>query len=293
MPEYRTFRDRSSRLPTAAEVQRARELMDSGVADVFVPLDRAPAQYWEAMLQAVTWSVMSLKNFASPTGRTWWDELRWQEGWPPIDVLSSIPTTFEGIVRRGAIPFSPGPVEPRLRISAIEHLLDVMGESADMGAFTSLANEAADRFRVGLRLEGTRFLEVTSELIHREVVKPALVILASPELKPIDDLYRKAFDRLLSGDSAGAITAASSAVEEMLRAGGLSGSTLKQLSQRARENDWITPGVEQSIVKLDAFRGDSDAHRVGTDEKELARLVLNITGALLLYLGRTSPNQTR
>ncbi len=153
-----------------------------------------------------------------------------------------------------------------------------------------MVNEAAERFRVGIRLEGKRFVDIISEHIHQEIVRPALRLLAEAELEPVNELYRKGFDRLLAGDPAGAITAATSAVEEMLRIGGYTGSALQQLARNARDKGWLTPGVEQSIVKLNAYRDDSDAHNVGTDERELARLVLHLTASLLLYLGRTRSN---
>jgi hypothetical protein len=170
-------------------------------------------------------------------------------------------------------------------MSAVEHLIDVRDPPGE--DFNDLVNEAAARFRVGVRLEGARFVDVSSTLIHQEVVRPALQLLAQPEYDSVDELYRKAFDRLLAGDPAGAITAATSAVEEMLRKGEYTGSSLKELARAARNRDWLTPGVEQSIIKLHAYREDSDAHRVGTDEPELARLVLHLTASLLLYLGRT------
>ncbi len=284
MPEFRSLYRREARKPTAAEARRQREIEEQGLTDVYVPVEKAPTGFWEAIIQATHWVVISEGNFAGPTGRQWWDELRWQEGWPEIGHLV-IGRAFAQLVRDGTTSFLSGVVvDDCVRLSAVELLLDVV---LDTDKFHDLANEAAERFRVGLRLEGNRFVDITSEHVHQEVVKPALQLLAKPEFESVNELYRKGFDRLLAGDAAGAITAAASAVEEMLRTGGCSGSSLQQLAQKARARGWLTPGVEQSIVKLDAYRSDSDAHRVGTDERELARLVLHLTASLLLYLGRT------
>lgn len=283
MPEFRSLHDRKARKPTAAETRRQREIEEQGLTDVYVPVEKAPEGFWEALLQATHWVVMSESNFVGLTGRQWWNELRWQEGWPEID-KGVIGRAFAQLVRDGTTSFPPHAVDDCVRLSAVELLLDIV---PDTDEFQDLVNEAAQRFRVGLRLEGNRFVDITSEHVHQEIVKPALQLLAKPEFESVNELYRKGFDRLLAGDPAGAITAAASAVEEMLRTGGCSGSRLQQLAQNARVREWVTPGVQQSIVKLDAYRSDSDAHRVGTDERELARLVLHLTASLLLYLGRT------
>ena len=283
MPEFRSLHDRKARKPTAAETRRQREIEEQGLTDVYVPVEKAPEGFWEALLQATHWVVMSESNFVGLTGRQWWNELRWQEGWPEID-KGVIGRAFAQLVRDGTTSFPPHAVDDYVRLSAVELLLDIV---PDTDEFQDLVNEAAQRFRVGLRLEGNRFVDITSEHVHQEIVKPALQLLAKPEFESVNELYRKGFDRLLAGDPAGAITAAASAVEEMLRTGGCSGSRLQQLAQNARVREWVTPGVQQSIVKLDAYRSDSDAHRVGTDERELARLVLHLTASLLLYLGRT------
>ena len=286
MPEYCSFQDRKPRPPTAAEARRQRQLEERGLTDVYVPVDEAPAEFWEAVLQATHWQILGESNFDGLAGNNWWAELRWQEGSPDIH-SEARGKAYSWLVREGRTSFLPGMVDVYVRLSAVERLLDVMDYS---GNFNDLVNEAAQRFRVGIRIEGSRFVDVISEHVHQEVVRPALQLLARPEFEPVDELYRKGFDRLLSGDPAGAITASASAVEEMLRVGGCAGSTLKPLAQNACARGWITPGVEQSIIKLDAYRKDSDAHRVGTDERELGRLVLHTTASLLLYLGRTRGN---
>ena len=153
--------------------------------------------------------------------------------------------------------------------------------------FGEMFGNAAQRFRVGVRLEGNRFVDTTSELMHEEVTRPTLLLLSDASLKEVDDLYRKAHDRLLSNDPAGAITAAVSALEEMLRQLGASGAQLGDLAQAARSQGFVGPGVYQQIIRMNAFRDESDAHTAGTEDAEVARLVINTTGGLLLYLGRS------
>jgi hypothetical protein len=58
---------------------------------------------------------------------------------------------------------------------------------------------------------------LSSEHMHVEAVQPTLLLLADANLAPVNELYRKAFNRALSGDASGAVTAGTSAVEEMFR----------------------------------------------------------------------------
>ena len=100
MPEFRSLHDRKARKPTAAETRRQREIEEQGLTDVYVPVEKAPEGFWEALLQATHWVVMSESNFVGLTGRQWWNELRWQEGWPEID-KGVIGRAFAQLVRDG------------------------------------------------------------------------------------------------------------------------------------------------------------------------------------------------
>jgi hypothetical protein len=122
--------------------------------------------------------------------------------------------------------------------------------------------------------------------MHTEVVQPTLLLLAAERFGPVDELYRKAFDRALSRDPSGAVTAATSAVEEMFRVLlDTRGSTMEALAQRARSDGLIPGAVYQFAVKLAALREESDAHAPGTDDFEIAVLAIHLAGSILLYLG--------
>jgi hypothetical protein len=121
-------------------------------------------------------------------------------------------------------------------------------------------------------------------------VQPTLVLLADERLADVDALYRKAFDRALSGDPSGALTVATSALEEMLRIGlEETGSTLGPLADKARATGWISSGTAELVKKAHVLRQESDAHQAGTSELDVAMLGLHVTGSLLLYLGKTGP----
>ena len=120
MANYRSFRDRRDRLPTFAErVQRA-DLDERGVADVHVPLGEAPAEFWIALLQAVHWQVCSEDALGGDPGVTWWQELRWQHGWPEKE-RPELASLFRGIVLRGSLPFSTSKLSTEYRIAAMRY----------------------------------------------------------------------------------------------------------------------------------------------------------------------------
>ena len=84
------------------------------------------------------------------------------------------------------------------------------------------------------------------------------------------------------------MTAATSAVEELLRAGlDVRGLALEGLLTKAREVGWMIPAAGQIIVKLAALRDASDAHEAGTDSFEIAMLSVHLSGSVLRFLGET------
>jgi hypothetical protein len=173
-----------------------------------------------------------------------------------------------------------------VRLSAVEFLLDTVGGSDQ---FNNFVNERARFFHVGVRLEGNRFVPTTSEGLHVEIVQPVLRLLADPRFEGVDALYRKAFDRALANDAAGAVTAATSAVEEALRVfvPEMRDQTLGPLAEKARSEGFITNPVEEFIKKLYGLRPESDAHAAGTADFDVAMLALHLAGSLILYVGRS------
>lgn len=267
-------------------MQRLRE---QGIEDVYLEPEDAPPEFWAALVLATTWNLVG------------WDSVLWED-WTLEARYSGLPllgkndfAAFVQVVRVGAEEDSPrlGSPNPEsvgvaTRLAAIEHLLDIC-EDRDLTKFTAAVNDRAGYFRVGVRLEGRRFVPATSEHSHTEIVQPTLLLLSDGRFADVDGLYRKAFDRVLSGDASGAITAATSAVEEMLRLllPSMKGQTLGPLAKKARADGIIPPSVEGFITTLYGVRPESDAHAGGTSDHDLAMLALHLTASILLYLGRT------
>lgn len=289
MTEYRGLQSGEPREPTWRDREHLANLRSRGVADVYVEPGAAPDGFWESLVIATHWSLAGTQ--ATDTWEAWEREVRFAHGWP--DFARSAATTYEEIIASGirtahSMSNRIG-VSGADRLAVVEHLLDVVadkwGAGEDHARFVEAVNERARHFRVGLRLEGRRFVPLTSEHMHQEVVRPALLLLQDPRFADSDALYRKAFERAMSGDPAGAVTAATSAVEEMLRAGlSVSGSTLEQLLRKARDAGWTIPATDQIVVKLAALREASDAHEAGTDSFEVAMLAIHLSGAVMRFL---------
>jgi hypothetical protein len=281
--EFRTF-EGEPRPPTWLERERAERLRAEGIADVFVEPTQAPQEFWTAILEAIYWAV--LRRDSAEGWKNWEREYRYATG---RTFASSGVGLFELIVRDGKLPTLPLSREASLgqRLAAIEHLLDAASGDA---SFEDMVNDRARFFRVGLRLEGNRFIPVAGEHLHTEIVQPTLLLLADDRFTEVDRLYRKAFERNLSGDPSGAITAATSAVEEMLRVlvPSMKEHTLGPLAKKARANGVITPPIEEFIKKLYGLRPESDAHAGGTVDYDLAMLSLHLTGSILQYLGTSA-----
>lgn len=275
------------REPTMAERDRQRRLQEQGVADVYLDVEQTPREWWAVVLLLTHEFVISKDH--TPGWEAWLREWRFRTGWSEPQYPGA--RTYADLVGDGVVSMRGGQAhgsDVYTRLAAIETLLDI--QAPIEREFTEHLNERARWFHVGLRLEGHRFVPIKGEHLHEEIVQPTLLLLADGRLAPVDDLYRKAFARYLQGDASGAITAAVSAVEEMLRLGlGSHGdrSDLAKLCARAQTAGWMTPAIAETAKKLHALRSDSDAHAVGTEKLEISLFALHITGSVLLYLGDT------
>ena len=258
--------------------------------DVFLAPEDAPAEFWQSVAYATDALLLAFSTPSSNYWVKWAQEFPWSTGWPPFDEAPGVAylhLVAEGMLRRGALWELP---DVGVRFAAIEHLLDVIGGDDYGRPFENAVNEKARWLRVGVPVEDGRFIPVQGEHLHREIVQPTLLSLSDSDLSEVDELYRKAFERVLSNDAAGAVTAASSAVETMLRVGlGSTSGTLDSLTERARSTGWIGRAEAQIIPKLMALRDESDAHKPGTDDFDRAMLAIHLAGSILLYLGRSRP----
>lgn len=272
--------------PTWAERTSLEELKREGVADVFVEPEEAPPGFWQVLVLISQEAIAPKGALGTLIYGTWDKEFRFAWGLPP---LGGYPREdYEAIVGEGVVPVSGGKVEAGFRLSAFEHLLDVAQPIPE--EVTEQVNDRARWFRVGLRFEDRRFWPTTSEHLHEEIVRPALLLLHNPDLASVDELYRKGFNRALANDGPGAVTAAQSAIQEMLRKGlGVKGLNLKALAKKARDDHWLSEAAFHIVNRLESLRPESDAHDPGTADFEDALFALHLAGSVLLRLGRAGP----
>ena len=92
------------------------------------------------------------------------------------------------------------------------------GITQDADSAIAELNERFRRAGVGYRFEGGKILRVDSELIHSEVVKPALRYLNEPGFEGPRDEFMRAHGHYRSGEMEDAITDANNAFESTLKA---------------------------------------------------------------------------
>jgi len=279
---YRDFRTGEPRAATWAERERIDRLREAGTEDVFVDPDDAPYEFWNVLVEATFSFVL-----ADTTLGGWAEWARMMSMNLGLDRLAQPETSYwiyKDLLRTGKWEKTPYPVA--VRLAAVEFLLDLKGGSE---SFNEAVNDRARWFHVGVRLDGNRFVPTTSDLLHVEVVQPALKLLVDVRFSDVDGLYRKGFDRALAGDDAGAVTAAISAVEEMFRVllPVMEGQTLGPLAEKARAEGVISEPIEAFAKKLYGLRPRSDAHQAGKADFDLAMLALHLAGSLILYVGRS------
>lgn len=290
MSGFQRFTDGSSRPPTWAEKEAVARLRKAGAEDVYVEPSRAPDEFWHAVVAGT--HRFLLGNYDWPS---MWDE------WAAEMVMalgvaapSSPSNSYEFALQKGFWS-GTGSITVGVKLAAVELLMDAVGNEDASAAFREFVNGRARWFHVGLRLEGSRFVPTTSEILHVEVVQPTLGLLADPRFADVDVLYRKGFDRALAGDPSGAITSAISAVEETIRVffPEMADQTLGPLAEYGRAHGLMTEPVEEFTKKLYGLRYDSDAHTAGTDEFALAMLALHIAGSLMLYFAESLAPEPR
>jgi hypothetical protein len=286
--EFRTLSG-EVRPPTSFELELQRKLRADGVADIYLDPEQTPQEWWN-VAELLTYEFLASRDHA-PFWSAWLKEMKFRFGLsePACPAVEAYARLLKEGLWFTSRDFAEG-LSVAGRLTGIETILDLQRED-DVGEFTMHLNERGRWFRVGLRLEGRRFVPIKTEHLHQSIVQPVLLLLHDRRFIDIDDLYRKGFARYLQGDASGAITAATSAVETMLRTGlNQEGGELAKLCAQAQSAAWMTPAVAETAKKLQALRQDSDAHASGTDEQELALFALHIAGSVLLYLGETFPS---
>lgn len=194
---------------------------------------------------------------------------------PPDPFLDFVEIAVEEAQRRVVIS-----VQPITPITNCEEKMNILFE----------------RFRFGYRIEGGEAHKIGSPTLEAEVIGPALLSVRRKGWEEVERSFREALDHQRGGETDDALTAANAAVEAALKAIGMKGNTLKELS-RGFKNAGIVPGylanvpdlLEDLLDRLHAVRstaGDAHGKGPGAPEvpQELADLAIHWAGAFIVYL---------
>ena len=163
------------------------------------------------------------------------------------------------------------------------------------------------RFRqhgVGYQFENGRIIRKDSELMHAEVIKPALTLLNSPAFAKANEEFMTAHRHYRTGAFKDAVTAANRAFESMLKAiCGLegwtynSGDTAARLVTVVNTNGLFTHDFDASVTAyvamlkagLPTVRNNAGGHGEGLAAKAvtsgIARFAINLTASNIVLLG--------
>ena len=164
-------------------------------------------------------------------------------------------------------------------------------------------NVRFQRAGVGYRFDGGMLIRVDSELLHSEVVRPALVLLHQQGFEGPCAEFLKAHAHYRSGDTRAAITEANNAFESTLKVicdqsdwSYPKGATASRLLKVVRDNGLLPEYLDKSFDQLAAtlnsglpkVRGEEGAHGQGSEPREtpdhVAAYALHLAAAQILFL---------
>ena len=209
---------------------------------------------------------------------------------PSVDhALDLIEASFV-YIDRVARKFDPGERKRRgISITADEAILTL--------------NVRFQRAGVGYRFDGGMLIRVDSELLHSEVVRPALALLHQKGFEGPRAEFLKAHAHYRAGDARAAIVEANNAFESTLKTicdkrgwSYLKGATASRLLGVVRENgllpDYLNKSFDQLVATLSSglpkVRGEEGAHGHGAEPRKtpahVAAYALHLAAAQILFL---------
>jgi AbiJ N-terminal domain 4 len=186
-------------------------------------------------------------------------------------------------------------------------VVDHGGSQKRREAASSAITKINHRFRqhrVGYQFENGRIIRKDSELMHAEVIKPALALLSTPAFAKANEEFMTAHRHYRTGTYKDAVTAANRAFESMLKAicelenwtyG--SGDTAARLVAVVTSNGLFTHDFDASVTAyvamlkagLPTVRNNAGGHGEGLAAKAvtsgIARFAINLTASNIILLG--------
>lgn len=294
------FTQRQAALQEAAARARGEEV-DNLVNDV-------PKEFRQQLVYAIkdaaTWLVgadWQVRNVSRYLINRITDHLREEYGWPCL----AIQTDENGadlasfILDRATTPQVMDVIDAVIMVFRMEGARPDLLDCAVDG-LTRFADTVSRRMRqhkLAYDLVELQVVEKQSEELHQAVVAPALTLLhGRSQFADAERQYRDALGELADDNWADAVTDASAAVENLLRAIlGFRQGTLADLLGQARNRGLFGDAQSGRIKKVvtgftalaDLRNEESDAHGNRTDP-ETAWLAVHWAGALIVYIVQRS-----
>ena len=167
-----------------------------------------------------------------------------------------------------------------------------------MAEFAETVNTIFREHHLRFEFVNGQIVNFESQALHQNITKPVLSLLGGrPGFDSTETAYTNALRELQDGSPDGAITAASTVLQEVLGALGFEGKDLGTKLRAARKADFFAPYDQRMTVAIDdiikwvgAERGQQGGvHTVSSATPEDAALAVNVVGALILRLVKGSP----
>lgn len=168
--------------------------------------------------------------------------------------------------------------------------------AATLEAFT---NKVLEDHRVAYRMLEGEILPMANDVLHTQVVEPALQLLVSQEFESAGRAYVKAI-KAVPVDPSDAVTAAGTALQETLEALGCSGNALGPLIADAKKRALLaahdvklTAGIEKLLDWTSADRSNTGGSHHFTEATQAdAWLTIHVVGALIVRLADSGPRRS-
>lgn len=190
-------------------------------------------------------------------------------------------------------------LEALLRVAAIKRDTEVDTRlERTLEFFVPRVRTVLREHRIRFDLVEDRFIPLESEELHREVVVPAITLLAGRSgFEEAEAAYMEALEELHSGSPADAVTDGLRALELALDALGFQGNTLGARWKAARSggvlaahDERLLEAVSSLVDWLSADRVEmGDTHKETPTTREDAWLTVHVVGALILRLAGGVP----
>jgi hypothetical protein len=184
---------------------------------------------------------------------------------------------------------------------------DIFVDQPERVAATNALSEINRRFEqhcVGYQFENGQIIRKDSQLVHSEVVKPALALLAAPLFAKANDDFMTAHRHYRNGEFKDAVTAANRAFETTLKLicdleswaygkGDRASELVTVVSNNGLFTHYFDKGLSAYMAMLKTglpnVRNDAGGHGAGLAAQSvtagIARYAINLTASNIVFLG--------